>query len=587
MASRTAKPQPTLRVKTWRVRSTFVVFAIIAFALIGRLFVLQVQQQPEFQQRADNQHIKRTPLPAERGNIYDRHGDLLAGNSTAYDLYVDLTRLKDLRARRELADTLAPLTDSSPEDMFADLSAQITGTRKLRGNLTPEQKERLQPTLDDNSDKLWLESFSRRVYPNGTLLAATLGYVNMENVGGSGIEAYYNDLLAGKPGLVKAEYDATGNRIPLGQQQIDQPQDGHDIYLTIDLNVQFIAERKLDEGLKATGARAGQVIIIEPKTGELLAIASRPTTFDPNDFQSYTYDLNNFRNPAVNDTYEPGSTFKVLTWAMGVNEGDITPNTVMGLPGCLELYKRMICNHDKTAHPGETMATGLAISDNIAAIKIAEMVGLDRFYQYLRDWGIGEATGIELNGEEVGLVNFPPDFPWGPLNFYTNSFGQGITITPLQMANAIVPVANGGKLMRPYIVQRIADKQGATVKQTSPEVKRQVISPEAAQMTTEMMEEVVENGTGRLAKTPETKAYRIAAKTGTAQVPLPGGGGYDPNSSIGGVVGFAPAEDPRFVMLVKLDRPTSSQWGELTAVPIFGSITRELLTYYNVQPPAE
>jgi len=585
MASRTAKPQPTLRVKTWRVRGTFIVFVVLAVALIGRLFVLQVQQHDVLTQRGDNQHLQSKSLPAERGNIYDRNGNLLAGNATAYDLYADLTHLPKMEDRRTLADSLAQLTDSSPEDMFASLSAQITGTRKLRANLTDDQKDRLDAVMSDHSDSLWLEAHSRRTYPNGNLLATVLGYANSENVGAYGLEGAYEKVLGGKPGLLKAEYDATGTEIPLGQRQYEPPVDGQDIYLTIDMNVQFIAERNLDEGMRATGAKSGQVVILDPKSGEILALAARPT-FDPNNYSQYTNDLSLFRNPVVNDIYEPGSTFKVLTWAMGVNEGKITPDFALDLPACRELYRQRICNHDRTAHAAESMETGLAISDNIAAMKIAEMVSKDRFYQYLKQWGIGQTSGAGFGeSEEPGLVYFPGDKGWNDLNFYTNSFGQGIAITPLQMVVAIVPVANGGNLMQPYIMQKIVDKHGVVVKQSSPQVKSQLLSPDAAQMTTEMMEAVVERGTGRLAKTVETKAYRIAAKTGTAQVPLRGGG-YDPNNSIGGVVGFAPAEDAKFVALVKLDRPTSSQWGELTAVPIFGYITRDLLTYYNVQPPA-
>ena len=558
-----------------RVRVVFSVFVLLAMALTGRLFVLQVQQHADLSQKAEAAHLWTDTIPATRGAIYDINGGLLAGNTTADDLYVDMSKLGNQSERRRLADLLAPPLNANPDDLYITLSKDLTGTLRLKGNLSDEQSARMTELANDWP--LQLQTHAKRAYPNGVLLAHVLGYADLDNIGAYGLEGYYDKQLGGTPGSSTAEHDAMGNTIPLGQQRVVPPVDGNDLTLSIDMNVQYMVERALDDGMKSTGAGAGQVIIMDPHTGAIIAMASRPT-FDPNTYYNQP-DVSAFINPVVNTVYEPGSTFKTLVWAAGLDDGKITPDTTISEPHCAIKYGYTICN-TSTAHYDETPATGLAVSDNIFAMSIAERLGQDDFYKYLNNFGIGQPTNIDLPGEGSGLVSQPSDTGWGPLTLDTNAFGQGISITPLQLLTAVTAVANGGHLMQPYVVQRITDKQGKVVSETQPKVVRDVLNSSTTDAMREMMVGVVEHGTGVLAKTP---GYRIAAKTGTAQVPRPGGG-YEASATIGSVVGFAPADDPRFVMMVKLDRPQSSQWGENTAVPIFANIARQLFVYYKVQP---
>lgn len=558
-----------------RVRVVFSVFVLLAVALTGRLFVLQVQQHDELSQKAEAYHLWTDTIPATRGSIFDINGGLLAGNTTADDLYVDMSKLGDMSERRRLADLLGPPLNQNPDDLYVTLSKDITGTVKLQGNLNADQSAKMKELGQDWP--LALDTHARRSYPNGTLLAHVLGYANLDNVGAYGIEGYYDKQLGGTAGSSTAEHDAMGNTIPLGQQRVVPPVDGDDLTLTIDMNVQYMVEQALADGMKSTGASAGQVIIMEPHSGAIVAMANSPT-FDPNTYYTQP-DMSAFSNPAVNTVYEPGSTFKTLVWAAGLEAGKITPNTTIDEPHCRVKYGYTICN-TSTAHPGETINTGLAVSDNIMAMDIAERLGADDFYKYLKDFGIGQLTNIDLPGEETGLVSDPTMTGWGPLTLDTNAFGQGISITPLQLLTAVTAVANGGHLMQPYVVQRITDRQGQVVSETQPKVVRDVLSSATTDEMRELMVGVVENGTGVLT---QIKGYRVAVKTGTAQVPN-ASGGYDGSATIGSVVGFAPADDPRFVMIVKLDRPKSSQWGENTAVPIFANIARQLFVYYKVQP---
>ncbi len=558
-----------------RVRVVFSVFVLLALALTGRLFVLQVQQHADLSRKAEAAHLWTDTIPATRGAIYDINGGLLAGNTTADDLYVDMGKLGSVSERRRLADLLAPPLNANPDDLYITLSKVMSGTLRLKGNLTDDQSVRMRELA--NGWPLQLQTHAKRAYPNGVLLSHVLGYADLDNVGAYGLEGYYEKQLGGTPGSSTAEHDAMGNIIPLGQQRVAPPADGNDLTLSIDMNVQYMVERALDDGMKSTGAGAGQVVIMDPHTGAIIAMASRPT-FDPNTYYNQP-DVSAFINPVVNMVYEPGSTFKTLVWSAGLDEGKITADTTISEPHCAIKYGYTICN-TSTAHYNESPATGLAVSDNIMAMSIAERLGKDDFYKYLQNFGIGQLTNIDLPGEGQGLVNQPSDAGWGPLNLDTNAFGQGISITPLQLLTAVTAVANGGHLMQPYVVQRITDKQGRVVSETQPKVVRDVLNSATTDVMREIMVGVVEHGTGVLAK---TKGYRIAAKTGTAQVPRPGGG-YEGSATIGSVIGFAPADDPRFVMIVKLDRPQSSQWGENTAVPIFANIAHQLFVYYKVQP---
>jgi len=501
-------------------------------------------------------------FPPKRGNIYDSHGYLLAAASTVYDIGAIPRKVKDAQV---LADRLAPLLDIPRDELLALLQKDISYVL-LKQRVSAEVKNRV---LEIGSGALQADPFPGRVYPNGSLAGCVLGFVSGEGKGYYGIEGYYNELLTGEAGFRTAGYDALGSLF----YRYRAPRDGADLFLTLDRNVQYIVEEVLAKTVVASDAKRGVAIVMEPATGAILAMAAYPS-YDPNNFASTDQKL--FINPAISDHYEPGSVFKIITIASALDAGVISPSSTYYDNGQIIVGGRVIKNADNAAHGETSIADLLAHSLNVGAAHVSTSLGAFKFYEYLHRFGFGRLTGVDLAYEVPGKLRVPGDRDWHESDLGTNSFGQGLAVTPLQMLRAVSAVANRGRLMRPHVVARIVEKDKIT--DLTPQVEAQVISPEVAAQVTDMLVYAVDTVLTE-AKIPD---YQVAGKSGTSQVPVLGG--YDPNDTIASFAGYAPASDPQFSMLVVIDRPQKGSWGLTVAAPAFREIVQQLFTLLAVPP---
>jgi cell division protein FtsI/penicillin-binding protein 2 len=418
---------------------------------------------------------------------------------------------------------------------------------------------------------------TKRAYPEGDLASNLLGFVGRDHTGLTGIESDFDQDLGGTPGTIYFEKDSIGNRISLGSERVGQkPKPGGDVQLTIDRYIQRLVENELDAQITKTGALGGTIIVMQPKTGAVLAMASRPG------FRLSQLNLNDpnqalFRNRAVTDVYEPGSVFKTLTAAMAIDLGKVTPETTYFDNGYATVGNATIRNWDYQAYGTQSVTGLLQHSLNVGAVWLSGLIGPDAFYSYAQKFGMGTATHIGLGGEPDGLVRANQDPNWSEVDLATNSFGQGIAATPIQVITAIASLVNGGKLMRPYIVQSMDTPQGPRA--FDPVVVRQVVRPDTAAQVMDMMNQVVEGVPGHLAR---IAGYHVGGKTGTTTGATLADGTVH-NGNIASFVGFAPLRDPQMIMLVKLDYRDDVLGGEVAA-PVFHNIAPAILGYLGVPP---
>jgi len=409
------------------------------------------------------------------------------------------------------------------------------------------------------------------------MAAHLLGFVgsdvNGADVGYFGLEGYYDRQLRGIDGSMRLEKDAHGAPILIGSEERLPPEDGRTLTLHIDKVAQQLVERRLKEGITRYGAKEGSVVVMEPETGGIIAMASFPN-YDPRNYSQFDKSL--YKNPIVGSSYEPGSTFKALIMAAAINEKLITPDTIMDESGPVQIGPYVIRTWNNEYNGKISMTEVLEHSSNVGMVFVAQQLGREKLLAAIRKFGFGKLTNIDL--EDEASPELRPDKEWAVVDEYTASFGQGIAVTPIQMVRALAALANGGKMMEPHVVKEIKDAKGK-VTTVQPKVVSQVISPETARIVTEMMVAAVDNGEAKWAK---PKGYRVAGKTGTAQIPV--AGHYDATKTIASFVGFAPADKPRFVMLVTLREPSSSPWGSETAAPLFFTIARDLFTYWGIPP---
>ncbi|OGF30497.1 hypothetical protein A3H09_03955 [Candidatus Falkowbacteria bacterium RIFCSPLOWO2_12_FULL_45_13] len=420
---------------------------------------------------------------------------------------------------------------------------------------------------------------SYRYYPEGNLgsnLIGFVGFVGNKQKGRYGLEGYFDQELSGRPGSIKIERDARGQAIIIKDREYFKAENGVDLILTINRSVQFMACKKLNEAVARHGADGGSVIVMEPKTGAILAMCSNPD-YDANEYQAAS-DISVFTNPAIFSQYEPGSIFKVITMAMALDQEKITPQTSYEDTGSVTIAGKKIENSDHQANGEQTMTEALEKSLNTGAIFAMRKIGFDLFSDYVKKFGFGEKTGFESEGENRGDIKNLIKKPVSEIYAATASFGQGLAVTPLQMVSAISAIANNGVLMKPYLVKEMIKSDGAKIV-TQPETIRRIISEKAAVLLGGMMAKVVENGHGKKAA---VKGYYVGGKTGTAQVPKKDGRGYEADAHIGSFGGFAPVDDPRFVMLVRIDQPRDTEWAESSAAPLFGELAEYMLNYWQV-----
>ncbi len=563
----------------WRIVSLFCVFTLVTSAIGWRLVSFQVVGSERLQSQGRDFRIQEQTLLPRRGLIRDRGGLVLATNIPSTDIYVTPKKLTD-RDRVGLAQELSAILTIPLDTVYARVNNTNVEwslvARQLDDATVTAIKARFPPK--DHPEIIYQE-VPKRTYPNGPFLSPLLGFTNASGAGVYGVEGRYNDLVGGEPGTLVAETDVARQPLAFGQQQYRAPVEGADLSLTIDAAIQRMAEDELARTVSEQGAVGGTILVMDPNTGAILASASAPS-YDPNTYNRA--DPQSYLNPAVSATYEPGSTFKIFTMASGLQTGGITPQTTLIDNGFAKVETDTIYNLDHTAWGLETMEQVLERSSNVGASYIARRTGKENFYGMLRQFGMGQKTGVDLDGEEIGIVRWPdnPTTIWHPIDLYTNSFGQGLTVTPLQMVTAASAIANGGTLYTPYVVGRV-ERHGDLVQDRQPQPVRQVIRPEVAATVRQMMTEAEHNA---LASKVNLPGYDIAAKTGTAQIPDPKTGTYDPNKTIASIISFFPAEKPLFTVLIKIDQPKKNSLGGDVAAPALGRLAGQLLRYAGVPP---
>lgn len=538
--------------------------------IVGRLVYYQVLKHEELRDEVDKQRTWEKEQPPRRGYVADVNGHILALDVIEWDISVSPPLVFN---RAELADRLSELL-GLPQ---AEVSATLTAEEPWLQLATGVDYEVGEVIASLQAEGITCMPRPRRFYPEGNLIAHVLGIVNSTGTGFYGVEGYYNQLLKGNNGRRRVEQNPTGKELPIPPLGEIPSQAGTSLVLTLDRNVQYIAEQELQRALETYDAESGTVVIMEPQTGAILAAVSYPA-YDPNDFAHADPQL--LSDPVVSKMWEPGSIFKIITWAAGLDSGTVSPGTTFYDEGALEVGGRVIRNWDRQGHGLVTMTDGLVQSLNTVAAFTSTSMGKESFYTYLRRFGFGTLTDVDLDSEGPGMMKQPGDPNWFPSELGTNSFGQGIAVTPMQMIVAVSAVANQGTLMKPHIVSEYVAKEeaGSRMVPVEPMIVRRAISQEAAETLTGLLVEVIEEG----AVKAQVQGYRIAGKTGTAQIPTPYG--YDPDGTIASFVGYAPADDPQFIVLVKLDRPTASPWGSQTAAPTFKAIAERLFAYMQIPP---
>jgi cell division protein FtsI (penicillin-binding protein 3) len=537
-----------------RMASTAGVFFMLLLVALGRAFQLCVIDGTSFKEMARRQQRQRVALPPERGPIVDRHGDVLAVTMESANVYVRPSTLQD---GPEVVPLLAKTLEISPKLVAEKITAAAPFVWLLRG-ASPEQADQI-ATL--GLQGVGSESSRRRFYPRGRLASQTLGFSGVDLQGLEGVELAYDQYLRGTPESLNVERDAHGQRILTDGTWQPSPRQGAKIELTIDARLQQVAETEIEAAVKLRQALAGVAVVMDPSTGEILALANYPG-FDPNNLKTATPEQ--WRNRVITDTYEPGSTFKGVLAAAAIEAGVVRPeDRIFCENGSYGVGRRVV--HDHEPFGWLTFADVIKHSSNIGAAKVGERLGSERLAAAVRAFGFGEPTHIDLAGEAAGLVRHK----WSRINLVTTSFGQGIAVTPLQLLRAYAALANGGTLMQPYVVHRVVAPDGAVVHENRPQAVGRPISPRTAAIVTDLLRGVVDGGTGTQA---QIEGLAVAGKTGTAQKVDPKTGRYSARQRMSSFIGFVPADAPRFVILVVIDSPRTATYGGLVAAPVFRRI---------------
>jgi len=555
----------------WRVSTAFICIVIFYLLIISRLFYWQIIAGEKLSLEAASQHYLELTLPAVRGQILASDGQPLVMNQPAYLIYATP---KDISDKANFAKQMSAVLNLESQKLLL----QLNEPGKVWVLLAHKVPEALVVKLQQlKLLGLGLEKEPRRFYPEASSSAHLLGFVgadqNGKDRGYFGLEGFYDRELRGKDGRLRLEKDARGVPILVGEAQRIEAENGRNLVLWLDRSVQYFVEKRLQEGIKKYGAKEGSVVVLDPLTGGVLAMAAYPA-YDPAGFTEFDNAL--YKNPIVGDSFEPGSTFKVIVTSGGLNEKAVTVETTFTEGGPLVVGEYTIRTWNDQYHGRINLTQVLQYSSNIGMVQVAQSLGKRKMLEYLRAFGFGETTNIDL--EDESSPELRPERDWREIDLATVSFGQGIAVTPMQMVRAVGALANDGWLMKPQVVRGIVDQAGRRF-ELKPQRLRQVVSSSTAKIMTEMLVNAVEQGEAKWAK---PKGYRIAGKTGTAQIPV--AGHYDEKKTIASFVGFAPADNPRFVMLVTLREPSSSPWGSETAAPLFFNLARDLFEYWGIPP---
>ncbi|WP_241420994.1 penicillin-binding transpeptidase domain-containing protein [Candidatus Contubernalis alkaliaceticus] len=561
---------PTITFKK-RLIFLFLIISLSMFMLIGRLAWIQLVKAEELQQEARDQWNRGITVSALRGTIYDRNGRILAGSATAETVVAIPRQVED---PEETARALAPVLEMTQErlvEILTQQSALVYVKRKVDEEIAREVRMLDLPGIDFAKE-------SKRFYPNDSLASHVLGFVGIDE-GLAGLEYYYEEELKGTDGRIIYQADARGIRMPQGIQQYMPSTPGLEMVLTLDETIQFIVERELNKALLEYDAESVLAIAVDPKTGEVLALAKKPD-YDPNRY--YDYPETSWQITPIFATFEPGSTFKLMTLAASIEEGQYNMNESFFCPGHATVSGQLIrCwTSDRGGHGSINFLEVVQGSCNPGFITLGQRLGEEDMIKYLHAFGFGSRTGIDLPGEGLGILFTPEQM--GPVELATTSFGQGVSVTPLQQVMAVAAMANGGNLLRPYIVKEFRDEHGNVVKRNEPEIIRQVLAPETSEQVTWIMETVVQEGSGLNAY---IEGYQIAGKTGTAQ--KVGDGRYLAGKNIMSFVGFVPADDPQILLFIAVDEPKRGpMWASQIAAPIFRNMMVDILNYLNIPQQA-
>ncbi len=535
-------------------------FAVIFVAIGVKLVIVQAVQGFYYHKVAQDQYESRVVLRANRGLIFDRNGSLIVSNSYGYSYAAD-PRLLNPGEKKEIADKFAAVLDTPATYFRKRLDTKLRFVWLAR-DLTPAQSAALQNFKIYGLIRLQEQ---RRIYPYGSSAGQILGFINVDGKGGSGVELEFDSLLAGTNGYEIMQRDGLGRKMPSVSYPKVNPVPGCNVQLTIDMNIEQIVEQELEAGIRRTDAKAGTAVFMDPYTGEILAMANYPS-FDPAEYDKYPYA--DSRDRAITDVYEPGSTFKIVTASAALEEGIEKPNDMIFADnGSYDLYGRII--RDFEASGWITFRRAVELSSNIAFSKVGRKIGENKFYRYARDFGFGTPTGIALPGEVSGEL--PKPYDWSKVSLSFMSFGYGVLVTTLQMAQAYAAVANGGVLMKPYIISKITAPDGQVIYRNTPMAIRRVVTPDVAHTLTGLFVDVVEHGTGQNARMED---LLIAGKTGTAQKLVDGK--YSKEFYHASFAGFFPIPNPQIVGYIMIDSPLRGYTGGAVAAPIFKRIAERI-----------
>lgn len=552
-----------------RITQLFVLAICIISGLFFRLLYLQLYRCDWLTDNAVDQRIRHIPIEAKRGTVYDRNGQVLGTSISSESVYAIPAEIRNVE---ETAAKLAALLLSDEESLKKKLKRRQAFTwlaRRIDGPVAAQIKEMALPGIGVTQE-------TRRYYPHESLAAHVLGFTGIDNQGLDGIELTFEQFLQGRQGGIVVEYDAGGHEIPQATPQYQGPTAGADIYLTLDIVIQKIVERELDRLMESTQAKAATLIAMNPRTGEILALGNRPT-YNPNRFAEYPPAV--WRNIAVSNAYEPGSTFKIVTAATALQTQSVTLGDRFVDNGAVEVQGHMIHCWKHGGHGAQSFQEVVQNSCNVGFVNVGLRMGADLFYQYLEMFGFAQPTNIDLPGEGKGIIIEKARVK--PINIATMAIGQSIAVTPLQLLTAVSTVINDGSRLRPQIVREIRDAQGVSLRTFQPDVVATVLKPETVQAMRQVLGNVVELGTGKGA---QIEGMSIGGKTGTAQ--KVGERGYVPGKYIASFVGFAPVEDPQIALLVIIDEPVGLYYGGQIAAPVFQAVMKDVLPYLAVQPKA-
>jgi cell division protein FtsI/penicillin-binding protein 2 len=560
--------------KKTNIRLAFIqiCFTILAFLLISRLAYLQIYQHHFFKIKSKNQLNKIIHLYPNRGNIFDTNNNSLALTTTSYSIYAQPNKISN---KWVFAKKLSKVFNCKFKEIYDLINNKyhfVWLKRKADKNIW-ESADIL------NLEGLGAIEVQKRVYPNDNLACDILGFVGIDNQGLAGLEYKYDTVLKGSPGKIMLEGDPLGHRLITGKQKKIITQDGSTIHITIDEYLQHVLQKHLKAGIEKFDAENGNALIMNPKTGDILAMSDYPF-FNPN--KGMTTDYKHTKNSCITDIFEPGSIFKAFTLAAVLEENRYTPESIITVPEYLKIANRTIREAHRRA-PEEsdkkTISEIIEYSLNVGTSLMAIELGQKKFYKYLTNFGFGTKTNIELPGESNGILR--PLSRWSGVDIAMVSFGQGIAVTPIQIATAFSAIANGGSLLKPRIIKHFTKNNDQTLQYVPKKQVRQVISKQTAQQIKDILIKVVETGTATPAKIP---GYLIAGKTGTAQKAKENGLGYEKGKYMSSFIGFFPANNPEYLILVVVDSPKKKYYGSTVACPIFRKIALDIINYKNILP---